>query len=465
MKILLLILLFPLITFAADVNENLEKYLDECYKEKLFSGTVLILKDFKPVFEKSYGYSNINSGELNSSDTKYNIASIGKTFTLTLILKLYEEGKLKLDDKLSDYLDLFKQDKFKDITIRHLITHTSGLGDFINRDLIANKSKLKSLDDILEIISREVLEFKPGTGKKYSNSGYCLLGGIIEKVTGKKYKEYLEERIFDNLEMENYFYGFPQEKIDLKATGYMQDIKGNLRPADDMLIGSNPAGGVYVTVNDMIKFNYSLFNDNKLLKDENKLLLLTELNEGKDRTFAELINNPNFSTFLAGGSPGFNSLYFISPSEGYTGFIFTNLDNAAERIEKGIVQILRGKKPDMPMKPIGRYLYDKLNEKGKDYFISNIKNIVNEGNFNLDWDGLLNNAGYQFLNNGLNEEAIAIFKLNVEYFPGVANCYDSLAEAYLISGNKSEAKKYYEMALNLDPDNNNIKKAIESLNQ
>jgi len=202
----------------------------------------------------------------------------------------------------------------------------------------------------------------------------------------------------------------PSDYDQLKAIGYIQGIKGNLNPTGNMLIGSTPAGGVYSTINDMLKFDFSLFNDNKLLTDNSKLLLFSEFKDVKYNSFSDMINDPGFGSMIAGGAPGFNSLYLLLPSKGYTGFIFSNFDNGAERVEKGIVDILNGKTPEIPKPMLGIYLFKKLNELGSEYFINNISAIVNEASVQFEHDGVLNNIGYQFLNNGFINEAIAIFK-------------------------------------------------------
>lgn len=325
-----------------------------------------------------------------------------------------------------------------------------------------NKDNYKELSELLKLISKEQLEFEPGSGKKYSNSGYCILGGIIESITGKSYQENMKERILDPLSMNSSGYIDWDIADPFKATGYIKNIKGDARNNNNLRLQPSPAGGMYSTVEDMLKLDQSLMNDNKLLDDKHKSILFSGFQENPPHTFAEIKNNPDGENAIAGGAPGINALYISLPAKGYTAIILSNYDQAAENLESQVTDIMKGKDYEKPKLPFGEFLYSIYQKEGQEYFSANLKNLIKEKGVEIKHDGFLNNLGYQFLQNELPLAAIEIFKLNVEMFPDVANCYDSLGEAYMMTGNKEKAKENYAKVLQMDPGNENAKKMLEN---
>ncbi len=167
-----------------------------------FTGTVLISKGGNLLLKKGYGYSNTEKKIANDASTIYNIASLTKTFTAALILKLQEEGKLSIEDRLSKYYPAFPNaDK---ITIHHLLTHTSGLFNYTDdKNFWAmDQTKEVKLEEMIVLFTDKPLQFQPGTNFRYSNSGYTMLGYIIEKVTGMSYASALDRFIFQPLGMQ-----------------------------------------------------------------------------------------------------------------------------------------------------------------------------------------------------------------------------------------------------------------------
>lgn len=470
MKTLVLLLSMLVINFVNfrtadkdDVTEKMNSLMNDCKEYDLFSGTILIAKDGNIVFENSYGLQNKENGIPNKNNTKYNIGSIGKEFTAIMILQLMQENKLSLNDNLGKYLTFFSNDAASKVTIKNLLTHSSGFGDYImNPEFMRNKDNYKELSELLKLISKEQLEFEPGSGKKYSNSGYCILGGIIESITGKSYQENMKERILDPLSMNSSGYIDWDIADPFKAIGYIKNIKGDARNNNNLRLQPSPAGGMYSTVEDMLKLDQSLMNDNKLLDDKHKSILFSGFQENPPHTFAEIKNNPNGENAIAGGAPGINALYISLPAKGYTAIILSNYDQAAENLESQVTDIMKGKDYEKPKLPFGEFLYSIYQKEGQEYFSANLKNLIKEKGVEIKHDGFLNNLGYQFLQNELPLAAIEIFKLNVEMFPDVANCYDSLGEAYMMTGNKEKAKENYAKVLQMDPGNENAKKMLEN---
>ncbi|MEO6694505.1 MAG: serine hydrolase [Ignavibacteria bacterium] len=449
----------------SEVADKLDIFMNECKELDLFSGTILVAKDGNIIFERSYGYSYKENNYLNTNLTKYNIGSIGKIFTAIMILQLVQENKISLDDKLNKYLDLFNQEISSKVSIRDLLTHSSGFGDFINHpEYRKNKEKYKEMNQLLKLISGTELQFEPGTEKRYSNSGYVILGGVIEKITNKTYTENMSERILEPLGMTSSGYidwGFNDP---LKATGYLKDIKGNLMDNNDLGLQATPAGGMYSTVEDILKLDQSLLNDNKLLNDVHKNIFFNDFSVSPKGFYEDYKKNVNAGNAFAGGAPGINALWLQLPGKGYTAVLLSNYDHAAEAIEIQITSILKGENYIKPNLPLPNTLYNLLQKDGQENFAKHLRSFISSNVYNIENDRQLNNIGYMFLQNELTIAAIEIFKLNTELFPDIANCFDSLGEAYLKAGNKEEAKKSYSKVVLLDPENEGAKKILDSLN-
>lgn len=448
----------------SDVPEKLNALMDEVAKLDLFSGTVLVAHDEKIIFVKSCGYSDREKNILNSQDTKYNIGSIGKLFTAIMILQLASDNKINLNDNIGKYFTSFPQKTADLVNIKQLLTHSSGFGDFLqNPEFQINKGNYKEVSDLLKLISEEELSFAPGTGKRYSNSGFAILGGIIESVTGMSYEEVLNKNILQPLEMNSSGFIYWNEPDIKKSTGYLKSIKGEIYDNRDMKLQPSPAGGMYSTVEDMLKLDISLMNDNKLLSDKYKLILFNDFEEAPGVTVENLKSNPNSGNIYAGGAPGINAIYIQLPSAKYTALILSNYDKAAENLERSVMQILKGENYDLPKLPLKQFLYQTLEKEGIEYFSTNIESNIQSEGYKIENDNLLNNIAYQFLQNEMPEAAISVFELNAKLFPNIANVYDSLGEAYLASGNVSEAEKNFAKVLQIAPDNKNAKNMLEKI--
>lgn len=461
--IMILFSFYGLLHAQDNIVQNIDKLMNECQNLDLFSGTILVAKDGKTIYENSFGFSDKESNILNTNDTKYNIGSIGKLFTKIMILQLFEEGKLSFDDNLSKYLKYFPVKNSDKVTIKHLLTMTSGYGDYIqNPEFQKDKDKFKKLDDLLHLISKEELNFEPGTDKMYSNSGYAILGGIIESITGKDYETNLKERILNRLDMNSSGFIYWDENDPKKAIGYIKGIKGDVRNNRNLRLHPSPAGGLYATAEDLLRLDISLRNDNKILKDDTKVLLFGDIDNSKI-TWNELKNNKQAVDVYAGGAPGINAIYGVYIGLNYTVIILSNYDHAAEELEKSLTNIILGKEYENPKLPLGNLLYKLYKENGADFIDKNFESILKDNNYKIGNDMLLNMTGYQFLQEGMTDAAIVIFQKNVSLFPDVANCYDSLGEALFNAGKYAEAKTNYEKVIQMQPNNVNAKLMLEKI--
>jgi CubicO group peptidase (beta-lactamase class C family) len=222
--ILSILLLIHVFIFGQVTTAKLDSFLTLKTKEDAFNGTVLVAEKGKIILEKGYGFSNKKENLLNTANTLYQIGSITKQFTSAIILQLVAANKMTLHDKLSKYIP--KYPKGDSITVEYLLTHTAGVYNYTNdADFMRDHSEHPiTRDSLLSLFEYKPLDFSPGTKWNYSNSGYILLGMIIEKVTGKSYFRVVRENIFEPLGMSHSGFDFTHLKNADKATGYGADL-------------------------------------------------------------------------------------------------------------------------------------------------------------------------------------------------------------------------------------------------
>ncbi len=255
---------------------ELAMYLDKLAAEDTFSGTVLVARNGKPFFQRAYGMANKHRQIRNKVDTKFNLGSMNKMFTAVAIAQLAERGRLSFSDTVGKHLpDYPNKAVAQKVTIHHLLTHTSGLGDYLNERFYARLDQMKTVSDLVPLFVNDSLSFEPGESWDYSNAAFAVLGLIIEKVSGQNYFDYVSQHVFKRARMANTDFYERDKNVSKRAVGYMRvNAKGepdpeaprrentSTRPAK-----GSPAGGAYSTVDDMRKFHIALRN-NKLLSQK-----------------------------------------------------------------------------------------------------------------------------------------------------------------------------------------------------
>jgi D-alanyl-D-alanine carboxypeptidase len=253
----------------------IDEYLASQVKEKGFVGvSVAILREGKVVLAKGYGKSALKDGIAVTPDTLFAAGSITKQFTAACILLLAEDGKLSVKDKVSKYYP--KLTKADEITLYDLMTHTSGYPDYYPLDFVDRRmEKTIDPDELLSKYAGGELDFKPGTRWSYSNTGYLLLGRIVEKVSGKSFGQFLKEHIFKPLDMKHSIFEPTGEDKKNLATGYTAFALGDPEPATLEADGwIHAAGGLFTTPSDLLKWDLALM-DGKFLRPETYKLMIT----------------------------------------------------------------------------------------------------------------------------------------------------------------------------------------------
>jgi CubicO group peptidase (beta-lactamase class C family) len=220
---------------------------------------VLVAQDGKILFEKGYGLADREHDVLVTPQTTFRIGSITKQFTASAILKLQEEGKLSVDDKLSKYIPDFPRGD--EVTLRHLLTHTSGIHSYTDEpDFFSRVTNATTTEAIIAEMKKYPYDFDPGAEWRYDNSGYMLLGYIVEKVSGQSYGDFLRENFFQLLDITNTGVYRAHPGLPHEALGYSLGTNGFTRALNWDMSWAGGAGALYSTVEDLYRWNEGIFN-------------------------------------------------------------------------------------------------------------------------------------------------------------------------------------------------------------
>ena len=460
------------VALAQDHVAKIQELLTVAHKYRQFNGTVLVAENGKVVYKGAFGAANMEWNLPNTPDTRFRLGSITKQFTATVIMQLVEQGKIKLDAKLSDYLPDYRKDTGSKVTIHHLLTHTSGIPSYTSQPgFFENVSRNPyKVDEFVKKYASGDLEFEPGSKYTYNNSGYFLLGAIIEHVTGKPYEQVLKENIFDPLGMKNTGYDHYGTIIPKRAAGYIKtaDSYANA-PYLDMSI-PYAAGSLYSTVEDLYLWDQALYTD-KLLTEQSKALMYKPFLN--DYAYGWVVTNASFKQndqpvpviTHNGGINGFSTNIVRFPREKNLIVLLDNSNSEyIDRLSESIAKIIYNQPYEPPKISIVPVLDKTITEKGIEAGIAQYRDLKAKQAATYDFtEPELNRIGYQLLRNGKPKEAIEIFKLNVEAYPQGSNAYDSLAEAYLTINERELAIQNYKKSLELNPNNTNAAAILKRL--
>ncbi len=332
---LFLLLLFALVHPRTGSAQTYKSYLDSFLNElseTSTGGAVLVAKNGDILYRESFGKANLELDLEMAPDHVFRIGSITKQFTAAAILRLQEEGKLSVEDDIKKYIEDYPANG-RTITIEHLLTHTSG---------IANYSRLRKFDqrarrndmgpkELIDFFKNEPMDFDPGDGFKYNNSGYVLLGYIIELVTGSTYAEYIQENFFSPLGMRNSYYDISTQLIENRAPGYGKGKAGHRNASFLSMTLPYAGGSLLSTVDDLYIWNKAVA-DYKVLDKESTTKAHSRyiLNTGRPTDYGygwRLGNIQGTPSLKHGGSVnGFTSYALYLPKTDVYVVVLTNCD-------------------------------------------------------------------------------------------------------------------------------------------
>lgn len=408
-----------------DTPQRLDSLMTALHNRSQFDGVALVAVDGKPIYRGSFG-ENLSKQKFTPT-TPSTIASLSKGFTAMAIMMLAEQGKLKYDDLIIKYLPELSQFS-NGITIRHLLTHTSGIPDV--GDLGIDNPKLNNAVALATLAKLKSNFSEPGLKYQYSNTGYLLLASIVERVTNKKFSDFLNEQIFNPLEMRNSF-------LSGRVAGM---------------------GGIQSTVDDLLKWGES-FDNEKLIRKSTLDEAFTPypVKEGTSTYgFGWNISTSDGEKFIwhNGNADGYRAFIGKRLNEKITVILLTAGDSKRIEINEAIVNILHNKPYILPKMSIVDKLYDQINKYDLEKGLALYDSLKQNESENYDFgEAQLNSLGYRLLSEKKNKDAIEVFKRNTVEYPMSSNAFDSLAEAYYSNGDHKTAITYYEKALVLDPGN------------
>jgi CubicO group peptidase (beta-lactamase class C family) len=472
-RVVLAFVLFVLPLQAAESKaDRIDRLMQAYVDARGFQGAVLVADRGEVIFEKGYGLANVELNVPNTPDTKFRVGSLTKQFTAMLVLQLAAEGKLKLDARLSEYVPEYPAASGDRITIHHLLTHQSGIPNYTTPDFIAKRSReFFRPVDLAKVFWDKPLNFEPGTQWRYSNSGYHVLGLVIERVTGKSYEQALGERILEPLGMRDTGYDHTEAVLPRRAAGYTKTPDGLENAAfGDMSIPYS-AGGMYSTVQDLRKWDRALYTEKLLSRKYLDLMFEPAAKLGEDRAYGygwmlSVWTLPGSKRQLRaiehfGGINGFSSMIARLPEDrGLIVALANILGVDWGGATRSIAQILCGELPEMPKKSLAGILGQRIRERGVTAAIEEFGDNRDQYEVN---QGELNSLGYHYLRAGRLKEAVEVFRLNVKAFPQSWRVYDSLGEALAAAGNREFALENYRRALELNPGAESARKAISEL--
>lgn len=317
--------------------QSLRTTMTALAEKDLFSGTILLAKGDKVLFTFASGEANKETHQTNNADTRFSLGSMNKMFTSLSIMQLGEKGKLNLTDPVSKFIDTtwLPTGIADKITIHHLLSHTSGMGDLFTPEYEkANLPQLIKVDAFKPYIKTDKLLFEPGKSWDYSNAGMVLLGAVIEKVSGIDYYYYIRQNIYKPAGMTHSdVYDIDTHPHNL-AIGYIPQPDGRFESnRNSMWNRGNPSGGGYSNLSDLHKFALAL-TSGKLVSAASQQKMYTDYMHREYGYGFQVFSYKNYKIVgHSGGAPGVNAVTLMEPQSGYTMVVLSNYDGAIHLLQ------------------------------------------------------------------------------------------------------------------------------------
>lgn len=461
---------------AQSTGDRIDALVSKYHELELFNGAVLVAEAGEAIYSGGFGDAVMEFDVPVTPATKFRIGSVTKQFTAALVLQLVEEGKIDLQAPITSYLPEYPAAQGERVTIHQLLTHTSGIPSYTALPGFMDgpvRDSFEPADSLLSLVSSLELEFEPGARWSYNNSGYHILGVILERVTGMPYDRLLRERILDPLGLEDTGYDHYDDVIELRALGYERTPGGYAHAA--YLDTSIPyaEGMMYSTVEDLLKWDQALYGRGPFRDPATMELFFAPHSEiagpnGPNYAYGwflrPLAAGPDTVQLVehGGGIFGFTTGYWRIPEERRTVIAMDNTTGEhLDEMMTDIVAILHGQDPAPPRQPISGRMAEIIEADGVEAAVAAYRALRETAASAYDFDeDELNELGYIYLRQGDLEVATRLFELNVEQFPEASNPYDSLGEAYLEAGDSTRAIANYRKSLELNPANDNARRIL-----
>lgn len=484
----IIILFLTLIILTACQSAKTEKiqkidaYLSACYQQDLFNGNVLIAENGEILYKNSFGVRSYITGEPLTDQSQFRLASVTKQFTAMAVMILQERGELDYDDSMTKYIPELPYDN---VTIRHLLTHTSGMADyemlFDQHWDLAKKGQpdrqIANNDDVIRLFTeyKPPLRFKSGDKYEYSNTAYVFLASIVERVSGKTFDLFMKDNIYIPLGMTHslIYSALKDPPMAERVYGFRKKIlETEYSDADfHYLNGIVGDGAMYSTSGDLFLWDQSLYTE-KLVSQKtlNQAFTPATLNNDSitDYGFGWRIQKTDAGKTIvshSGGWVGFRTYIQREITDKNTLILLTNNSSLyASDIRAALLNIIHNQSYEIPKISIAQIIGPMIITEGIDSALVKYDQLKTSAaeKYNFS-EAILNFLGYELLGEKKIKEAVEVFKLNVREYPESYNTYDSLGEAYMLDDQKDLALENYTKSLELNPDNTNARQMIQRI--
>ena len=507
MKKLSIIIFFCALAHAQAQNA-ISKRLDSLFthlgQTGDFNGGILIAEKGKIVYQNAFGYADFASKTPNTVDSRFSLASISKTFTSVAVLQLKEKKKLKLEDPFIKY---FPEFPFPDITIKHLLSHTSGLPDLelYETAVSAKPDSIIRNKDVIAILKNwnRGVYFKPGDKWQYCNTNFALLGLLVEKTSKMSFNNYLKKNIFEVANMQQTYLKMEKPENDPKkvlshrmVTWFDDQFKnvdsiksGSIRYCTFNCGGTYGDNNIISTTADMFNYDQAL-NSGKLLSQSSldEAFALTKLNNGSFYHDAfgseytqlgknsyglgwEIYESENLGNAVSHGGRlfGLSTFFYRNLSKNQTVVIYENIELEGHAFYdkiKAAIDILNGKTPKKIQykKSLARKYGAAVMEAGIDNAVATFNDLKTDSTHYYISENEMNWLGYDLLHSAKQKQySLETFKINTFLFPKSFNVYDSYAEVLNANGKRDEAILMYQKSISMNPENEGGKEMLKRI--
>lgn len=456
---------------AQTKKEKLSVIMKTYHQYNMFDGAVLVAENGKIIYKDAYGLANREWNIPNSTDTKFMIGSISKPLTATLVLLLVQKGFISLNKTVEDYLPEFKNKPAAKVTIKQLLSHTSGITNYdIIKDFFPRISRQSfTREAYVKIYCDSALAFAPGSRYMYSSWGYFTLGYIIEKVTGKSYEQAMKDEIFSKLKMQNSGSYLHTQIVPKRASGYDYGF-GNYVSAD-FRDQSNTmgTGDIYTTVEDLFKFHMAIANYTLLNKELTNEMFTPGMRPARygygwfNQNFRYTTTDSISANYHLGSTEGFIAFMIRIPA---TNSMAVILCNSAPTdffgIIKNLLRVLYNKPVELK-EPVHKKMETIIATDNAEEAVAEYKKMKSDtAHYYVDWLQMYF-LGEKLFNLKRYDDARIIAENNVIEFPERDLVALSMANIYLALNRKKDAILFYKKTLQLNPESEEAKNRLKEL--
>jgi CubicO group peptidase (beta-lactamase class C family) len=469
---LLLVLAFG-DSIAQSKKEKLREVMQAYHRYNMFDGAVLVAEQGKVIYKEAFGLANREWNIPNTTDTRFMIGSVSKPITAMLVLLQVQKGLIDLDKTITDYIPEFSAKNGKRITIRQLLSHTSGMPNYdIMPEFFPKISRQNFFRaDYMKLYMDSALIFEPGSSYSYSSWGYFTLGHIVERVTGKTYAQAMKDDILDPLGMNGTGSYFHTQIVPRRATGYDYTLGG--RTSADFRDQSNTmgTGDLYSTVEDLFKLHLAISNNKLLNKQLTDAALTPGIRPARygfgwfNQQFRYSPTDSVQANYHLGTTEGFLAFFIRIPA---TNSLVVFLCNSSPThffgIASSLLRVLHNKPPGLKQ-PAHKALEPVIVQQGINAaLLAYDKMKADTAHYYIDWLAM-RQLGEQLHNEKRYEDAALLFEKLLIEFPSREFMAVSLGDAYMAMNKKEKAKEAYRRALAINPKFEEAKNKLKALEQ